>query len=61
MTNGLQQTIEFTIKNGKIVYNAEGFNGEGCEEATKFLRELGESELHRKPEHGGLTQRMLER
>lgn len=45
------QVVEFTIKDGKIHFDAVGFEGVGCEEATKFLMELGDSKLEYKPEH----------
>jgi len=55
------KVIEFKIIDGKIVYDAQGFNGEGCSDATAFLRELGQTEQHDKPERGGLGQRLRER
>ena len=59
MTDDLQQVINFTIKDGKIDLDAEGFNGEGCAEAAEFLLNLGESEIEHKPEYqGGRRQRV---
>lgn len=49
--SGLQQTIEFTIKDGKIEFDAKNFNGDGCDAATRFIQELGESDVQYKPEH----------
>ena len=50
--SGLDKVIEFTIKDGKIKFEAQGFNGEGCADATRFLHELGDTEQHQKPEYG---------
>lgn len=57
----LLQQIKFEIKDGKVHFDAEGFNGVGCDAATKFLQELGDTEKHHKPEYGGQRQRLLQR
>ncbi len=44
--------IVVTLKNGKISVDAQGFTSNSCEEATRFLQELGQvSGEEKKPEY----------
>lgn len=54
-SNTMEREIEIKIdKNGKVSVEAFGFNGQGCEEAIKFITEgLGKQEsLNNKIEYG---------
>ena len=45
------QKIIITIKDGNLNVEAEGYQGEGCDDATRFLEELGKlKSVRRKPE-----------
>ncbi len=46
------EKIIVTLKNGRIMVEAQGFVGNSCEEATKFLQELGHvTSEEKKPEY----------
>jgi hypothetical protein len=45
------KVVNFTIEDGKIKIDAEGFHGEGCADAVQFLVDLGESITEHKPEY----------
>lgn len=44
--------FEIKISDGKIVAEGQGFEGKGCEDIAKLIRQLGKTEVHqRKPEY----------
>lgn len=47
-----QPYFDIVIENGKIVAEGKGFEGSGCEEIARLIRELGKTEVHRrKPDY----------
>lgn len=48
----MKKVIVTITPEGKILVEAEGYTGNSCEEATKFLRSLGTvTEEQKKPEY----------
>lgn len=47
----IQQIVEFEVVDGKIQFDAQNFHGQGCDDATRFLTELGNAEVEHKPEY----------